>query len=180
MITQTTLKTILTTAFGVDTKFIVPKQGNWWNPQDALNGGTFIAYIIRRTVPVALAYSQLGTDPVLIPPETIIKTGSENSTALVISDVELQIVGSDAEELALSIQHWLNRSDINALFDTYNAQLCADGLGDFTVSAFSQEGLNTTFAYNTRFRVQWANMMNVIETQLGIVTNMSGSLTIGA
>lgn len=180
MITHTTLQTILSTIFKVNAKYIVPKQGNWWNPQDADSKGTFIAYIIRRTAPSALAYSQLGDDPALIPPETVVKTGSELSTSLVISDIELQIVGPDAEELALSIQHWLNRSDIVALFDSYNAQLCASGLGEYTVSSFSQEGLNANLAYNTRFRVQWANLMNVIETQLDVVTNMSGDLTIGA
>ncbi len=180
MITQSTLQTILATAFGVSDDFIVPKQGNWWNPQDAANGGTFIAYLIRRTSPSVLAYSQLGTTPALMPPETVIKTGSEISTSLVISDIELQIVGKDAEDLALSIQHWLNRSDIIKVFDTYHAQLCADGLGDFTVSSFSQEGLNTTFAYNTRFRVQWANMINVVETQVDVTPTISGTLTIGA
>jgi hypothetical protein len=180
MITQTTLKTILAAIFGVDTKYIVPKQGNWWNPQDQEGGGTFIAYIIRRTSPSVLAYSQLGDAPVLVPPETVIKTGSELSTSLVMSDIELQIVGPEAENIALSIQHWLNRSDIVMLFDSYHAQLCADGLGDFTVSNFTQDGLNTIFAYNTRFRVQWSNMMNVVETQVDVTPTISGTLTIGA
>ena len=54
MITQTTLQTILETIFpGVN---VVPKQGNWWNPQNGLDKTTFIAYLIRNTSPTATAF----------------------------------------------------------------------------------------------------------------------------
>ena len=172
MITQTTLRTILKTIFQVDEKYIVPKQGNWWNPQDSLNSGTWIAYLIRNSSPTATAFMQTGT----LPTGGI---GSELATSYTISDIELQIVGKDAEMIANSIQLWLTRPDIVDLFDSYHAQLCADGLGDWTASVFSQEGLNTNIAFNTRFRVQWANMINISGTKLDTV-NITGDLTIGA
>lgn len=172
MITQTTLRTILKTIFQVDEKYIVPKQGNWWNPQDSLSSGTWIAYIVRNSSPTSTSFMQNGTAPVA-------GVGSEIPTVYTLSDIELQIVGKDAEMLANSIQLWLTRPDIVDLFDTYHAQLCADGLGDWTTSTFTQEGLNSNVAFNTRFRVQWANMINISGTQLDTV-NMTGTLTIGA
>jgi len=170
MITQTTLKTILETIFpGVN---VVLKQGNWFTPQDGLDKNTFIAYLIRNTSPTATAFMQKGTGPVA-------GAGTEVATSYVLSDVELQIVGKDSETLVNSIPLWLTRTDIIDLFDSYHAQLCADGLGDWTTSIFTQEGLNTNIAFNARFRVQWANMIDISGTQVTVI-NETGTLTIGA
>jgi hypothetical protein len=172
MMTQSLMKSDLATIFGVNTKCIVPKQGNWYNPQDKTNSGTWIAFIIREPRPRAWAYDQQGDAPVA-------GVGSQISTVLVISKVELQIVGPDAEMIAYSVQHWLNRPNVVALFDGQQAQLCADGLGQIVVTNFDQDGRNGVLAYNVSFNLQWANMFKVQETQL-TTTSIGGSLTIGA
>lgn len=172
MINQSVIRSDLATIFGVDEKYIVPKQGNWWNPQDVFSSGTWVAFLIREPRPLAWAYDQQGAAPVG-------GIGSQISTVLVKSTIELQIVGKDAEILAYSIQHWLNRPNVVDLFDSQQAQLCADDLGRFTVSNFYQDGLNGVLAYNSSFTLQWANMFEVSETQL-LTSTITGNLITGA
>ncbi len=170
MINQTVLQTVLETILPNVT--IVPKQGNWFNPQDQKNYGTWVAYILRNPHPTSTSFKQLGNAPVL-------GSGSEISTNYFIGDVELQIVGEKAEDIAYGISLWLERSDIVALFDSHYAQLCYDGLGAIQVSQFSQDGLNGVLAYNVQFRLQWANMLDITYSKLD-TASISGDLTIGA
>lgn len=172
MITQDTVRTVLQAIFQVPIDRIVPKQGNWWNPQDITNTGTWVAFLITNGNPRVLPFDQQGTAPVD-------NVGSQISTSYVISDITLQIVGPDAELLAMSIQHWLNREDVKALWDSHHAQLCAEGLGRYEVSTFTQEGLNGVLAYNSRFSLQWSNMFDVVQNQL-LSSQITGTLTIGA
>ena len=47
---QTTLRGILAAILSVDQKYVVPKQGNWFNPQEAnANIENWCAYQIRQT-----------------------------------------------------------------------------------------------------------------------------------
>jgi len=170
MISNVTLKPILETLFPNVT--VVPKQGNWFNPQDRANFGTWIAYIIRNQRPTATAFSQKGDSPVL-------GIGSEISTSYMIGDIELQIVGAKAEELAYAVAHWLNRSEIPQLFDTHYAQLCYQDLGRVVVSQFIQDGENSVLAYNVSFTLQWANMLNITYSKLDTAAPITGDLTIG-
>lgn len=171
MITQDTIRTCLQTIFNVPLNRIIPKQGNWYNPQDITNSGTWVAFLITNGSPRVLPFDQQGTEPALY-------VGSQISTSYVLSKVKLQIVGPDAEVLAMSIQHWLNRSDVVALFDSHYSQLCAAGLGEYEVSNFSQDALNGVIAYNSSFTLQWANMFDVVQNQL-LTGTITGNLTVG-
>ena len=44
---QTTLRGILAAVLSVDPKYVVPKQGNWWNPQDGQRNIEWCAYQIN-------------------------------------------------------------------------------------------------------------------------------------
>ena len=162
MMTQTTLGTILQTIFQLPPGFIVPKQGNWWNPQDITNSGTWIAYLIRNGKPVAYPSMQDNGD------------GTYQEFVPMIGDLELQFVGPDAESLAQSCALWMVRSDIHALFDANYAQLAFEDFGHFEVSNFTQQGLNGVLAYNVSGKIQWANMIQVSSTLITVVPTISG------
>jgi hypothetical protein len=174
MITQQVIRDFLVATFNVPQDMVIPKQGNWFNPQDSesLKVRTFVAFLLGEGVPVATAYWQPGDAPSA-------GLGSEISTSLVISKVDLQIVGPSAEILANSIMHWLNRQDVIDYLDSHNAQLLAADLGRVIPSTFIQDGDNSVIAYNSVFRLQWANMFEVGETQ-AITATITGDLTIGA
>lgn len=169
MITQTTLGAILQSIFQLPKGRIIPKQGNWWNPQDQANSGTWIAYIIRHPRPNVRPQWQEGstaTTPIM--------------TVSMIGTVELQIVGKDAEALAQSISTWTIRPDIHAIFDAYQAQIAYEGLGRYEISNFIQDGANSVLAFNVSFNIQWANMIQVSQTVVTQETLAGGNVTIGA
>lgn len=166
MITQNTLGTILQTIFQLPDGRIVPKQGNWWNPQDITNSGTWIAYIMRRPRPLA------------VPSVQEVGDGTIYRFVPMMGDLELQFVGPDAEALAQSVSLWTTRSDIHALFDTYHAQIAFSGLGAYEVSNFTQNGLNSILAFNVRLSIQWANMIQVSTTLVDTIQGLTGNVTV--
>ncbi len=159
MVTQSNLRASLATIFGVDQRFIIPKQGNWWNPQTMdLTVGTWIAFLKRDGQPRVKPWF----------------FGSI-STTYKISNIDMQIVGSNSEYLADSIAHWLLRDDVQAVFENLNAALLLDGLGKYTVSQFNQDGGNSVLAYNVSFRLQWASEIQTFQTIADEVT-LSGEV----
>lgn len=148
-LSQSSLRTILATIFSVDAKYIVPKQGNWFNPQDMLPTEekplTWVAFRISKARPRMI--------PVLI--EDI---DGVRSVQVIISRVDLQIVGTRAEELAASVSHWLRRQDVKDAFATEDAELIAQ---DFSVTAldFYQDGANNILSYNVRISVLWESVI---------------------
>ena len=164
--TQDTIGTILQTIFQLPTGFIVPKQGNWYNPQDETNSGTWLAYLIRNGKPSAYPSEQNNGD------------GTYQRFVPMIGDLELQFVGPDAESLAQSCSLWMIRPDIHALFDADYAQLAYEDFGHYEVSNFTQSGLNGVLAYNVRGKIQWANMILVSSTLITVAPNISGNLTV--
>ena len=166
MMTQDTVGTILQTIFQLPAGFIVPKQGNWWDPQDITNSGTWIAYLIRNGKPLAYPSEQNNGD------------GTYQRFVPMMGDLEFQFVGPDAESLAQSCSLWMVRSDIHALFDAQYAQLAYADFGSYEVSNFTQQGLNGVLAYNVRGKIQWANMIQVSSTLITVVDVISGNVTV--
>ena len=166
MINQGTMGTILQTIFQLPDGFTVPKQGNWYNPQDLSNSGTWLAYLIRNAKPVAYPYDQDNGD------------GTYYRTVPMIGTLELQFVGPDAEALAQSCSLWLTRPDISALFDTNYSQIAYEDFGQYEVSNFTQNGLNNVLAYNVRGKIQWANMIQVSGTLITVVDPIDGNVTV--
>jgi hypothetical protein len=69
----------------------------------------------------------------------------------------------------------MDREDVQALFDAEQAQLMADGLGLVEVTDFAQEGLNTIWAYNTSFWIQYASTIQANQSRL-LTAQISGAL----
>ncbi len=164
MMTQATMGTILQTIFQFPAGRIVPKQGNWFNPQDITNSGDWVAYLIRGGKPLAYPSTQDNGD------------GTYQRQVPMMGQLELQFVGPNAETLAQSVALWMTRPDIHALFDAQHAQLAFEDFGQYEVSNFAQNGLNSILAYNVRGRIQWANMIQVSSTIVDTVTGLNGNV----
>ena len=146
---QTTLRGILAQILSVDPKYVVPKQGNWWNPQAKdPNIDTWCAYQIRRNRPRTTPFYEVGTT----------NNQKVNSVAVQkIAEIDLQFVGQKSEELANSVAMWPLRSDVKAQFQTVQGAIM-NGEYDAVSSVFYQEGGNTVLAWNVSFRVLWYSL----------------------
>ncbi|MBP5793015.1 MAG: hypothetical protein J6W46_05155 [Spirochaetaceae bacterium] len=146
---QTTLRGILAQILSVDPKYVVPKQGNWWNPQAKdPNIDTWCAYQIRRNRPRTMPFYEVGTT----------NNQKVNSVAVQkIAEIDLQFVGQKSEELANSVAMWPLRSDVKAQFQTVQGAIM-NGEYDAVSSVFYQEGGNTVLAWNVSFRVLWYSL----------------------
>lgn len=174
--TQQNLRSILAEIYSVEdedpvTNIIVPKQGNWWNPQDYIPNPdkptTWIAFLMRDGTP--------RSTPIYIQADQSEEVTSPISMVPNVSWVELQFVGDKAEELAQSLQHWSRMSKVVGLFMAEGAQLMAQDLGKYTVSNFYQDGLNSVLAYNAVFGLQWGNNLASEQDQL-LFANMGGTV----
>lgn len=150
---NTLLRTILAEIFFAEEDraeaiaYIVPKQGNWYNPQDTEEGkiATWIAYNIPNR-------------------ETVLKARNVQNEVYEdfnlineLVEIDLQFVGTEAERLASSVMHWPRRADVSAAFEVVSGQVREDRIR-VTSSWFKQEGMNTTYAYNVKVRVYCANL----------------------
>lgn len=166
MVTQSSLQGILASVFGVDPKYVVPKQGNWYDPQTTADqAATWVAYLLSEGNPTGTAYYQQGVTSLI-------------STVPLIGTLELQIIGDMAEILARGILHWLHRPDIVTLFDNNQAQLAADELGRFRLVPYRQGGQNNILAYNVNVGLQWVDLFQSTMTKLTVVEfNPPGTAT---
>lgn len=152
---QTTLRGILAQVLSVDEKYIVPKQGNWWNPQQpGANIANWCAYQIKRNAPRTVPFYNEGT-------QIVNNTGTPvNGVAVLkIADIDLQFVGPDSEELANSVAMWPLRSDVKTQFKKVQGAILNDEF-DAVSSYFAQEGNNTVMAWNTSIRVLWYSLLD--------------------
>lgn len=157
---QTTLRGILAAITSVDTKFIVPKQGNWWNPQDQLvRPDTWCAYLIRsnrpRTVPF---YNQKNTT-----------SGKVNDVAVLkIATIDLQFVGPKAEDIAQSVAFWPLRADVKAQFEKVQGAIMNDDM-EAKSSNFYQAGNNSVIAWNVTIRVMWYHEIQTTQGRMPVL-----------
>ena len=158
---QTTLRGILAQILSVNPKYVVPKQGNWWNPQakDA-NIANWCAYQIRRNRPRTTPFYEVGTT----------NNQKVNSVAVQkIAEIDLQFVGPKSEELANSVSMWPLRSDVKAQFQTVQGAIM-NGEYDAVSSNFYQEGGNTVLAWNVSFRVLWYSLKDTNQGAMPQIT----------
>jgi hypothetical protein len=152
---QTTLRGILAAILSVNEKYVVPKQGNWFNPQEAnANIENWCAYQIRQNRPRTLPFYDAGTEG---------NTQKNAGAVLKIADIDLQFVGPQSEQLANSVAFWSLRSDVQEQLEQVHGAIMNDEY-DAISSIFSQDGNNTVMAWNTSIRVQW---YDILETNQG-------------
>lgn len=173
MLTQDFTRALLSLGFNMPLQYIVPKQGNWFNVIDNMMEGfkvdTWIAFEIKEADPKTIVYYDPLTD------------GSGNvSTVNMFSDIEVQLVGLQAEYGAQSMAHWGHRSDIENFLMASGMALIPGGLGKYIRTNFKQDGANTVWAYNAKFTIHW---LSEISSQQQILTQVilpSGIITINA
>ena len=159
---QTTLRGILARILSVDEKYVVPKQGNWWNPQENKgNIKNWCAYIIRnnkgRTVPF---YHE--------------ENNNNYATQLKIATIDLQFVGPQSEEIANSVSFWPLREDVKLEFEKVRGAILPTDT-EARSSNFYQDGNNTVVAWNVSIKVQWYQLVN---TEQGIMPDLDLNGTI--
>lgn len=164
---QTTLRDFLSAALSLDEMYIVPLQGNWFQPQDMLSTPdkpmTWCAYRIESSVPLDIPYYEPA-------PATDREDGDNNwSVQHKVATIHLQFVGDLAEDLANSVGHWLHSGAVRQQLDIVGGQLYGDS-GDVRATDFYQEGANSVLAYNVRFRIVWAS---TIETAQPLMPDMA-------
>lgn len=185
--TQTKLALFLSQVFFQQpfTKFIVPLQGNFRNPQDGgdeteprtwlsraelldprgnLKPDTWIGFLKTDSNPRVMAHWV--NDPEV-----------QYTRVFTNSQVRLQIVGAQSENWAESVKHWLLREDVQTILAGMDAQLYADELGRMEVSTFVQAGFNSILAYNVFFKVEWASTIDAAPTQLITDAQLEGLVT---
>ena len=155
---QTTLRGILAAVLSVDPKYIVPKQGNWWNPQAAnANIENWCAYQIKRNRPRTTPQYDEG-----ITTTNNATTPVNGVAVLKIADIDLQFVGPQSEELANSVAMWPFRSDVKKEFAKVQGSIMNSEY-DAISSAFHQEGANTVMAWNVTIQVLWWSILDTTQ-----------------
>lgn len=162
---QTTLRGILATIFNVNEKYIVPKQGNWFNPQEAdVNIENWCAYQIRQNRPRTVPFYNVGEQ------SSGQTTTKVNGVAVLkIAEIDLQFVGPQSEDLANSIAMWPFRTDVATQFKTVQGAIMNDEY-DAISSPFMQDGNNTVMAWNTTVRVLWYSIADTNQGPMPSIT----------
>ena len=164
---QTTLRGILAAILSVNEKYVVPKQGNWFNPQEAnADIENWCAYQIRQNRPRTLPFYDVGEKT-----QGQLKTKVNGGAVLKIAEIDLQFVGPKSEELANSVAFWPMRSDVKQQFKQVQGAIMNDEF-DAISSIFSQDGNNTVMAWNTSIRVQWYSLLDTNQGAMpGLILN---------
>lgn len=164
---QTTLRGILAQILSVDEKYIVPKQGNWWNPQEAnANIATWCAYMIRRNKPRTVAFYDEGSDK---------GTPVNGAATEKIATIDLQFVGEKAEKLANSVALWTLRGDVEEeLKKVHGALMRRDMTAES--SPFWQDGDNAVTAWNVTISILWYQIADSTQGMFPMTT-LNGRVT---
>lgn len=156
---QQTLRGILAAITSVNEAFIVPKQGNWWNPQESKTNkpNNWLAYSMSHRQRTAPFYHNADD-------------GSGNAaTVEMLSTIDLQFVGPASEDLAQSVALWYLRSDVKEQLASCRGALLPDPV-EPTPSPFYQDGLNTVTAWNVTIRVLWFKVIETDQNQILTIT----------
>jgi hypothetical protein len=151
----------LAAVLSVDPKYVVPKQGNWWNPQDKkANIANWCAYQIKRNRPRTLPFYQEGkrvNNPA---------TPVNSAAVLKIAEIDLQFVGPQSEALANSVAMWPLRTDVKSEFKKVHGAIMNDEY-DAVSSTFHQEGGNTVTAWNVpNVKVLWYSITDTSQGRM--------------
>lgn len=124
-------------------KYVIPRKGNFVNPQQISDTNTYAIYYIEKKVKKLVNSSN-------------VEYNDENAKnihyATIKSTVRIQFIGKHAEEWAGSLLFWDERSDIQKLFYEYDSQLLL-GDRDILTVPFQQEGFNGEMSYVASFSV---------------------------
>lgn len=165
-INMTNLRDVLSLIFFGTTdekhkKYVVPLQGNWYNPSQVHKVDNWIGYVINSTSSDVAIVSQGN------------KFYRECQT-----DITLSFIGVDAEKMAQSVLFWLVREDVKSILDKKYKGVINNKEFEVYSSLYLQEGLNSTICWNVDFSIQH-NML--LRTDIPVLhrADLSGTIIIG-
>lgn len=124
-------------------KFVIPRKGNFVNPQQVSLTDTYAIYYIEKKQKRLVNSS-----------DTEYKKENAVTThyATIKSTVRIQFIGKHAEEWADSLLFWDERSDVQAQLLEYDSQLLL-GQRDIITVPFQQDGYNGEMSYLASFSI---------------------------
>ena len=154
--------------FGADAeankKYVVPLQGNWYNPSQTHHLDNWIGYVIDTCRSNVAVVNRMNEGRFYY---------RECQTS-----IHLAFIGKDAEEMAQSVLFWVARDDVKALIDKTYKGVINNKETEIFSSLYQQEGLNSALCWNVDFSIQH-NMMLDSESPILKRVDISGSLIIG-
>lgn len=146
-------------------KYVVPLQGNWYNPTREHEADTWIGYVIDT----------IKTDVQVVRDANIQTRYLRSAKAL----IHLCFVGENAEEFAQSVLFWTHRSDVKRILDEkYKGQLNNKEFTLFT-QVLPQEGSNNTLCWNVGFQITYNMLLDATDKPPLTNVTLAGNLIIG-
>ena len=145
-------------------KYVVPLQGNWYNPSQTQHVDNWIGYVID-TCRSSVAVVNRGDD-------------GRRYYRECQTSIHLAFIGKDAEELAQSVLFWIARDDVKSIIDKTYKGVINNKETEIYSSLYQQEGLNSAICWNVDFSIQH-NMMLDSDNPILRKVDISGSLIIG-
>ena len=124
-------------------KFVIPRKGNFVNPQQITKTDTYAIYYIEKKNKRLVNSSDT---------EYKEENGVTTHYATIKSTVRIQFIGKHAEEWADSLLFWDERIDVQKLFLEYDSQLLL-GERDIITVPFQQDGFNGEMSYLASFSI---------------------------
>lgn len=141
-------------------RYIVPLQGNWYNPTAERDSkSTWVGYCIDNIEYTSTAINR-GTE--------IIRQGK--------AQVHLTFIGRDAEDIAADVVFWPYRADVVKEFEKYDGVLNNKDIRIYT-SLYMQEGLASTLCYNVNLTVSY-NEKKQINSPLLSKVDITGEIIV--
>lgn len=145
-------------------KYVVPLQGNWYNPSQGQKLDNWIGYVIDSCrTDVATANMQ---------------NDGRRYYRSCQTTIHLAFIGKDAELMAQSTLWWTARSDVQDLIDKKYKGVVNNKEFEIYSSLYVEEGLNSTICWNVDISLQH-NMMLDSENPVLKSADISGNLIIG-
>lgn len=145
-------------------KYVVPLQGNWYNPSQTQKLDNWIGYVI----------DSMTTDVSIVNPGNDGRRYYRNCQ----TSVHLSFIGQDAEAAAQSVLFWLAREDVRELIDRKYKGVINNKEFELYSSLYMQEGLNSQLCWNVEFSLQHSLMIDS-ESPVLEKADLSGDLIIG-
>jgi hypothetical protein len=144
----------LATIYGVDKKYIVLKQGNWYNPTSvSAKPKTWIAYNILRNSPIGLPFYRDNEVTEVIEDEEVTNTYNF-AIVLKIAEIDIQFIGTQAEALANNVPLWIIREDVQSELQKFDGKIMGQGQEAYS-SSYALDGDNYVTAWNTKIYITW-------------------------
>lgn len=147
---------------------VIPRKGNFLNPQYLTDTGTYAVYYIDKKEKRLQNFTQTSDG------ET--EATTEHYASMLLT-AKVQFIGQDAEKWATSLLFWDERSDVSQVFLEYQAQLLP---GNRLIQAvpFQQEGENGEMSYLASFDAIANATKKEIEQYLTDLVIFTGGLTV--